>query len=92
MLDISVAVSMILNLMLLMHKWLTCALVKTEIYFEKCVKRPQKSRFIFPYYEGTRISAEQMLRNESDDTGCELSYVTSAQMLNPGIGDNAELK
>ena len=47
-----------------MHKWLTLALVKTEIYFENCVK-PQKSRFIFPYYEGTDISSAESRRKNA---------------------------
>ena len=49
-----------------MHKWLTFSLVKTEIYFENCVKRPQKSRFIFPYYEGTDISAVESRRKNAE--------------------------
>jgi len=61
---------------------------KNEIF----VKHPIISRFFVPHYEGTNTPAEQLPRKESADTGCELFYVISAQMLAPRIVDNADLK
>ena len=52
-----------------MHKWLTLSLVKTEIYFENCVKRPQKLRFIFPYYEGIDISDARTRKKKHRNRG-----------------------
>jgi len=59
---------------------------------ENFVKHPIISGLFVPHYEGTNISADQMPRKESADTGCELFHVTSAQMLAPHIVNNADLK